>query len=612
MFDLAAGKNVAQPPLRIQEPGTPKVPRTKPKYKKGSPHEETTNTMLVSEDILAGRMEIPDAHTPFPSWSRLGAGIFKKSCSTWERGVDGDDCKACRKSPLVHRLLPHDDRKGFQVSAFCALRNIRCAAFVSATTEGLDNLLPVIRQDALAIARLPMPRMGSGEAELLGEKVNDLVKLSGGKSSSKSQWIRLIMACDALYLRLYYLQISGAIKNENSDHLPHPTDFFGIPYLTMASDSESSFAEVCGEARLDEEVAIRFGLESTMKSRHPLAFLHRQRLIETHSLFKSSELSEEFQVKLNEPMKHKVSTLEYHDTPAPSILAEWRDSCRDMLCNLYGYATLSGESLAELKTALQTYNIQSVVELGAGTGYLAKVLVDHHGIAVDAFDIAPPALSAKEMNEYHGQTAPFYLVQEGNVDILARRPDVNEAFLLCYPPPQMEFAHDALDIYSGKCFVFVGEFAGLTGSASFENLLKKDFECILRRPCLTWGTDASSLTVWMKAETPLSSPSLLLPCSKCGEREATRRCKLARHVVYCSETCFRGHKQTLNQYFLLGMIAVDSGALDFASPNHFLPLPSRLATPILKSGDKRRIDNSAPRFLSNQMKRKKESRQYLL
>jgi hypothetical protein len=406
-------------------------------------------------------------------------------------------------------------------------------------------------------------------------------------------------------LRLYYLQISGEIKNENSDHLPHPTEFFGIPYLTMASDSENSFADICREASLEEEVTIRFGLEATTKILHPLAFLHRQRLIETHSLFKCSELSDEFEAKLNEPMKHQASTLEYHDTPAPSILSEWRNSCRDILCNLYGYATLSGESLAKLKTALQTINIQCIVELGAGTGYLAKILVEHHGIAVDAFDVAPPALSAKEMNEYHGQTPPFYPVLEGNVDIFARRHVVNEAFLLCYPPPQMEFAHDALDCYSGKCFIFVGEFAGLTGSLSFENLLKKDYECILRLPCLTWGTDASSLTVWMKTESPLSSPRLLLPCSKCGQREATRRCKFARHVVYCSETCFRGHEGTLSQYFLLGMIAIDPDALDFANPNHFLPLPSRVTTPILKKRDKRSVDNAAPRFLSNQMKRNK-------
>jgi len=34
-----------------------------------------------------------------------------------------------------------------------------------------------------------------------------------------------------------------------------------------------------------------------------------------------------------------------HEKPTPPILAEWRDSCRDWLCNLYAYATVSDKAI---------------------------------------------------------------------------------------------------------------------------------------------------------------------------------------------------------------------------------------------------------------------------
>ena len=600
LFDLAAGKQSgSKSVVPGNEPNAFAAKQQKKKYS-GIPR---TGSILVNDSMLAGRMIVPDPKSYLPSWCRLGTGMLKKKCHGWQ-GVekDGKHCRACKKSPLLHRLVPQNEQKEFSASAFCLLRNIRCASFLS-VTMGLDELKHVAFQDALSISRLPFPGISPGEAGLLEEKANAILNLAKGKNLSNECNIRLIIACDAFYLRLYYLQISAAL--EYSNPLPHPTKYFVSSDWRINSGSEDKFATLCESIRV-EEVRERFGLQSRSKNHHPLSFLHKQRLIETHSLFQGSKISmsSSFQDKMNEPMKHLSSTLEYHETPAPPILAEWRDSCRDVLCNLYAYATLSSDSIKELKGVLTTHTIRSIIELGAGTGYIARILANQ-GLVVEAVDMTPPDQS---MNEYHGQTPPFYSVKKGTIESLHGRNSVDEALLLCYPPPQSDMAHDALDVFveqGGTFMIYIGEFAGLTASTSFEIMLKQEFQCILRRPCLTWGTDASSMTVWRKLETPLPTPSLLLPCSKCGEREATRRCRLARHVVYCSQNCFREHVQTLKLYFQFGNITFDVDSLDFTIETHFSLLPS-YSTEVLSNKKKQIVSNSSPRFLTCTMKKRQK------
>jgi hypothetical protein len=604
LFNLAAGKGNDADPLPVLASSKLSLSsdssRRSVKRKKTTCIRQEVPNSLTSQHVLADRMTIPDSTTSFPTWCLLGTGMLKNICPGW-RG-SGQRCKGCQKSPLFHRLAPQARKTGFHLLAFCFLRNIRCAALLTATNE-IGGLLQVARSEALAISRLTWFAVSRGEAEILKEKSDIILNLTESEVSSKDQLIRMIIACDALYLRIYYLQNSGHLKS--NDHLPHPTDYFGGLYLTMSIDFLERFDTVCHLVIDDEEVVGRFGLECSKVPKHPLSFLHQQRLIETHSLFHDA-ISKTFQI---EPTTHSLSSLAYHETPAPSIIGEWRDSCRDVLCNLYSYATLSTDAIAQLKAVLVARNIHSIIELGAGTGYMAKVLADH-GLVVDAFDINPPNHS---MNEYHGQTDTFYPVKAGTVDCLRGRKIVNEALLLCYPPPQSEMAHDALKAYAesgGQCLIHVGEIAGLTGSASFEAMLKNNFECILRRPCLTWGTDAASLTIWVKPKTPLPVLSLLLPCCKCGEREATRRLRLARHVVYCNKKCFRKHAQTLKKHFLMGMIATDVDLLDFDSPNHFSPLSGGVTgmSRMLSDGNSQRCAAaSSPRLLSNNWK-KKQSR----
>ena len=153
----------------------------------------------------------------------------------------------------------------------------------------------------------------------------------------------------------------------------------------------------------------------------------------------------------------------------------------------------------------------------------------------------------------------------------------NIALLLCYPPPQSKMAYNTLKGYmrtGGKYLVHIGEFKGLTGDASFENLLLKSMLCKARFPCMGWGTDASFLTIWQRVDEKISRNMMLLPCSNCNKCEATKRFRLVRNIVYCNKTCYNDHKTVREQQLKMAMVEadVDEDWLSFESLKGFSPL----------------------------------------
>jgi hypothetical protein len=143
------------------------------------------------------------------------------------------------------------------------------------------------------------------------------------------------------------------------------------------------------------------------------------------------------------------------------------------------------------------------------------------------------------------------------------------ALLMCYPPPQSTMAYDTLKAFQeagGKYLIHIGEWRGLTGSNEFEELLLKDFRCVYRVPCSSWGTDASDVTIWERGS---GKASLLLPCISCGESEATRRSRLLRHAVYCNRKCYQQHDGFKGLCRLAIVPLLD---LEFENELHFQPL----------------------------------------
>eukprot|EP00554_Chaetoceros_debilis_P008040 CAMPEP_0194080112 /NCGR_PEP_ID=MMETSP0149-20130528/6181_1 /TAXON_ID=122233 /ORGANISM="Chaetoceros debilis, Strain MM31A-1" /LENGTH=742 /DNA_ID=CAMNT_0038761753 /DNA_START=184 /DNA_END=2413 /DNA_ORIENTATION=+ len=366
--------------------------------------------------------------------------------------------------------------------------------------------------------------------------------------------VRLVIKCDDAYYRLYYLQNAGyynslryaSIDWEQSHcqpFIPHPPTYFGTSnmawnvtkgkermlrfYKSMQCNKEhESMNEMLVNAGmfLDKDAPLKneFGDKSTLLD--PLSFLHQNRHCETVSIFwKSGWLrSPKTMAQTSEamqPLSRKWASdteeafYRRHSTPAPLLLSEWRDSCRDLLCNLYAYAALSPAVVQALKKSLVEQGIQKVIEMGAGTGYIATLL-SGTGVTVAAYDISPTEADVGQdygpsqgmhVNDYHGNAPPFCKVTHASSKNTAMFfPDGTAqatALLLCYPPPMSSMAEDTILEFlriGGRTIVHIGEFRGLTGSEGFENILANHFQMCTRLSCLRWGTDAANVAILSK------------------------------------------------------------------------------------------------------------------
>ena len=353
----------------------------------------------------------------------------------------------------------------------------------------------------------------------------------------------------------------------------------------------------------------------------PLSFLHNNRLLEGLLLFHKSGwfLSHRVSEQTFQSLKTHHQRLDIgnhdtsinteedlfyarHETPAPSILMHWRDSCRDFLCNLYAYATLAPSTIHQINKFCENNDISGgLVEVGAGTGFVADLL-RRSGINVHAWDVSPPSSTS---NDYHGETPSFSTVRKGDVDDALKSHFNNcksnqkaelSALLLCYPPPNSDMAYRAVKLFSkfgGRYIIHIGEFKGLTGSKKFETFLKTSFVCKDRYPCLEWGNDASNVTIWFRKEKSKNKnnnydqndimrdssnkpKTVLLPCSYCHQNESIRRYRLSRSIVYCSLKCFHSHKTLRNQLLQFHFINVvdksGNDQIEFQNDQHFMKL----------------------------------------
>ena len=556
-----------------------------------------------------------------------------KSCGGWKTPVtDSTKCLNCGKLALYHHLeVPSssiDDDDGYRL--FQWIRNLRCAAGISVVAAATslspprtNDLRDELDGQSSALHRsMPsiLQRLTRDEADILSPKIQAVVDLArllrqslfssdGSRDRRRANqlasstnhpgicrhWepaIRLITACDTVYYRMYYLQLTQAIPpcryNERPCFFPNPLEYFQLVGLTFLHSNTIIKKE--GELLSDTDDP------STTRRKHPLEQIHRLRQLETMTLFGNSGwlssphatsatlMSLNHRPRDDDPESH-------YQTPAAEVQMEWRDGCRDFLCNLYSFATVSTCVLDRIASFCTTTTMNQahvvgggIVEIGAGTGYLAKLLQDK-GLAVEPWDLQPPSSSSPEgaaatINEYHGQTPTFVTV--GKRSRLPHTSCRNKALMLCYPPPGSSMASDTLKEYlrhGGSCLIHIGEFKGLTGDSVFEALLTKNMSCYVREPCLTWGTDASHVTIWMKDDVAVhgsgSRPEgskVLLPCSRCQRQEAIKVCRVERNLVYCSPTCFEEDTLRIEESFKRHCIPLRSTDLQYTNDRHFSKL----------------------------------------
>jgi hypothetical protein len=209
--------------------------------------------------------------------------------------------------------------------------------------------------------------------------------------------------------------------------------------------------------------------------------------------------------------------LEFHQR---SLAADdLTEELRDELTHRYAFAICDDNALSLLGDASPA----GIVELGAGTGYWARLLHER-GVDVVAFDIAPPPSAANRW--FAGQPA-WYTVQRGDETFVGRFAE--RTLLLVWPTRNEVWPATALETFhaaGGETVAYVGQGpGGRTGDDRFLAMLGAyercyacaydlhDSPCICGTPVLwrkvfatrlpSWPGQASELEVFRRAEQPL-------------------------------------------------------------------------------------------------------------
>ena len=128
------------------------------------------------------------------------------------------------------------------------------------------------------------------------------------------------------------------------------------------------------------------------------------------------------------------------------------DDVRARAIARYALAVPTEDALA----AIATHAPHGVVEVGAGTGYWARLLAER-GISVVAFDVAPPP---DPNNQFFAGAEPWYSVESGDERVAAAHAD--RTLLLVWPTRE-SWPTEALRLYAaagGERVAYVGEGPG--------------------------------------------------------------------------------------------------------------------------------------------------------
>lgn len=142
---------------------------------------------------------------------------------------------------------------------------------------------------------------------------------------------------------------------------------------------------------------------------------------------------------------------------------------RRELCRRYSFAIPNDAALDAIT------GLGPIVELGAGTGYWARLLAARSADII-AFDKAPGDAENSHGNYYSFERS-WFPVQVGLASEAGRHP--GRALLLVWPCYATSFAHDCLDEYQragGDVVAYLGEWRGCTGNEQFHDQLDDDWE----------------------------------------------------------------------------------------------------------------------------------------
>lgn len=158
----------------------------------------------------------------------------------------------------------------------------------------------------------------------------------------------------------------------------------------------------------------------------------------------------------------------------------------------WGFAVPNSEAIHAIA------HLGTIVEMGAGTGYWAKLLSEE-GAQVEAYDKAPPGEGSR--NTYRFKHSPRHFdVREGDESLLpSLKADVLLLVWPCYDTP---FAYRCLRRFTGKYVAYVGEGpGGCTADDRFHERLRARWTSIVDVRIPNWDGIHDYLEVFQRTST---------------------------------------------------------------------------------------------------------------
>ncbi len=176
------------------------------------------------------------------------------------------------------------------------------------------------------------------------------------------------------------------------------------------------------------------------------------------------------------------------DAPGPDwikIDMQLREQ-RDIFTKQFSWAIPNQEALSRIS------NFSPLIEIGAGTGFWAKLL---RGLGVDilTFDKYPPD---KKHNNFHDKIV-YTNIQPGSPRTLRGYRD--RTLFLCWPPYNNDMAYRCLQYYKGEYLIYIGEDnGGCNGDTDFHNQIEKDWNEIDKVYIPQWPGLHDSLLIYKR------------------------------------------------------------------------------------------------------------------
>jgi len=586
----------------------------------------------LANAVVIDDQRLKDFHLNWPLVYELKESTL---CEQWKASSEhaansgqnksGMKCQHCRQGPEFHRLVTAQQKQsdsGILAQLFCVTRNIRCHAVTTikpSDSISLDQQWKPPSNMVLELQRLVndsslTKALSLVDLEGIRERIHTIFQACNTSTTKNRQPLTVdslleerlyfILMTDQLYYRLYYAALTSSsittTTTTSGDYdttttvVPHPHKYFGCPGMAWSGDVQPAkeFCKILDpKARtllVDTWELFSSTFCSTNKSGtpsviyNPLHKLWQYRFYELVHHIWATGMVQRCTLDILKSVQTRPDNLQAEfveqETLAHPLMGEWRDVARDFPASLHAYATPTDQALDVVQRVVGNDKSSSnpiVLEMGAGTGYWAALL-QARGVSVIPYDISPPG--ALSDNEYHAEVPSFTNIHRSTS--LSSSSKAASILFLCYPPPGTDMAFSTLQHFTGDTVIHVGEWAGLTGSVAFEELLTASFtyedRYTLSLP--SWGTDAAYLTIWKRHQSnggEIPSSPAIGGCLACSQL-ATRRCRLARLVQYCSIDCFVLHQEARKSLLLMQMLDCRCAGVDvdWDNPQHFAVLSS--------------------------------------